>query len=357
MKLGLLTTYSFNYGSYHQAIALQKQLQDMGHECELINESFKKYKWFNLFLMYTMHPILPKFLKEKISDNMPQYKSFLRIQNDLKDVKISAVSARNMKKLSKSYDCIVLGSDELWSANSSSIRYVPEYFGYKIECPHISYATAAVQFDGSNSELCNKVRDGLLSFEQIAVRDIVSQKIINKITNRKIGIVLDPTLLNPFFATDEECVENYILLYGQHYSEEQKDYIQNMAKNNKLEIVCVGWPHEWSDRFMDVETAAELQKMFAKATFCFPSTFHGTIFSIVNKKQFFAMLNPLRGKKIEMLLNELNLESRIFDENAKVNNDMIDYCVVQKKLDVLRQKSLIYLKNALEDISLKIGDN
>lgn len=41
MKIGLMTVYYPNYGSYFQAIALKEQLEEMGHDCELINATVR----------------------------------------------------------------------------------------------------------------------------------------------------------------------------------------------------------------------------------------------------------------------------------------------------------------------------
>ena len=147
MKIGLLTVYSFNYGSFYQAKALQKQLQDMGHECELINEEFKKNEWKNLFLLYTFHKVIPAFCRPLICKILPQYNTFLKLQKDVATLPQSPASIRKMEEISKRYDCIVLGSDELWSANPGSIRFTPAYFGYGITCPHIAYAPSATLFD------------------------------------------------------------------------------------------------------------------------------------------------------------------------------------------------------------------
>lgn len=354
MKIGLLTTYSFNYGSYFQAIALQKKLQEMGHECELINEQIKKYKWLNLFVMYSVDPLLPKVLKNIVAAKVPQYNSYLKIKADANKVQCSPRRMRNFSTLSKQYDCIIVGSDELWSSDKSSIRFVPEYFGYGCNCPVFSYATCAIKFDVDNEELVRKARIGLKSFESIAVRDDISKEKIEKVMpDVKIEKVLDPTLLNPFFAYHgtSHKHEKYVLLYGQHYDEVQMDFIRGVAKDKKCKIYSVGWKQEWSDAFINTNSGEELQKVFAEAEFCFPSTFHGTIFSIVNHKQFISMLNPLRGKKVELLLQDLGLQNRIYEKGLHLTEiSEIDYQIVEKKLDKLRGASEEYLIQGLERV-------
>ncbi len=358
MKIGLLTTYSFNYGSFHQAVALQKKLQDMGYECELINEKIKKYRWFNLFCMYTADPILPECVKNYIGKILPQYNSYRMINNDIKKLVVSPAYIKSIRKLSQRYDLVIVGSDELWSADCSSIRYCPEYFGHGWKCPLISYATCAVKLDISNRDLCDKIRLGLQKFVAISVRDELSKDNISKvIRNKNVEVVLDPTLLNPYFInkTIKKSPQKYILLYGQHYDEEQKQIILQMSSEEKAIIYSVGWAHDWSDKFVNVKSADELQDMFSGAFFCFPSTFHGTIFSILNHKQFVSMLNPLRGKKVQILLNELRLQERIYKKGMDISKmEDIDFNRVENRLNELRRNSQAYLDHALRKVETKV---
>ncbi|MBE5940069.1 MAG: polysaccharide pyruvyl transferase family protein [Lachnospiraceae bacterium] len=353
MKIGLLTTYSFNYGSYHQAVALQKKLEDMGHDCELINEKIKMYKWMNLFFMYTFDPILPNFIKNIIGKKIPQYNSFRMIKNDTKDLNVSPANIKKIKKLSERYDCIVIGSDELWSASTDSIRFCPEYFGIGWDIPLISYATCAIKLTSIDDKMASDIKRGLSGFTAISVRDVKSLENVKKIVPElSVETVIDPTLLNPYFVPEnvKEAKDRYVLLYGQHFDDAQRKYIIEYAKKENAKICCVGWNQDWADEFMNVTTAKELQETFATASFCFPSTFHGTIFSILNHKQFVAMLNPLRGGKVKLLLELLKLDNRIFCNDMR-EIDKIDYDEVEDKINELRKKSEEYLVNALQEVS------
>lgn len=355
MKIGLLTVYSFNYGSFYQAVALQKQLQDMGHECELINEEFKKKEWKNLWLLYTFHKVIPQFLRPLISKILPQYNTFLKLQGDVSGLPQSPAVVTKMEEISKRYDCIVLGSDELWSANPGSIRYTPAYFGYGITCPHITYAPSATLFDMDNEKLCETVREGMNSYSHIAVRDVHSKAVVKKITGREVPVVLDPTLLNPFFAKkeDEEIQGEYILIYGQHYDEEQRALIKETAKQYQMKIYALGWPQDFADGFLNPETAGDFQQAFVKAAYSFPSTFHGTVFSILHRRPFVSMLNPLRGAKVKMLLEQLQLSDRIYQEgHPEIVRQKIDYSVVFERIDALRKVSLDYLTDALRSVNV-----
>lgn len=351
MKIGILTVYSFNYGSFFQATSLYKELEALGHEVEFINEKFKKYKWGNLFALYTFDSIMPAFAKNIIANVLPQYRTYLKLKNDVSKYKESSSKNLSLKKLSKEYDLIILGADEMWSASPKSIRYTKEHFGYDINCPHISYATCGSLFDLNDDKLKEKASKGLKTFKSILVRDEYTSKVVKELTDMDADVVLDPTLLNPYFIeqkADNNLNDSYVLLYGQHYSEEQKEYILNKAKELNCSIKAIGWPIDFADEFLDPDSASDFQKCFADATFAFPSTFHGTIFSVLNHVQFLSMVNSLRGKKIKMLLEDINMTDRIFDSSKK-EYGYIDYVQVEKNLQEKREKCRNMLVSHIND--------
>lgn len=350
MKIGLLTVYSFNYGSFYQAIALKLKLEEMGHQCDLVNERFKENTWFNIKLLYKFYRYIPSFFNEIISIFLPQYNTFLKLQKDVENYSQSPNSMLKMVDISKNYDCIILGSDELWSANPKSIRYTKEFFGYGIDCPHIAYAPSAALYDLNNNDLISKTKYGLESFTAISVRDEYTQHVVKMLINKYVPIVLDPTLLNPYFI-DKKCSENagYILVYGSEYSTIQVKFIKTMAKENNWKIFSLVWPQKWADKFINPTLADEFQNAFKYADFCFPSTFHGTIFSILHEKQFLSMTNELRGLKVKMLLKQLNLGGNIFEEKNK-DIPTVDYRMVNQRLCQLREQSLDYLNYALDKV-------
>lgn len=355
MKIGLLTTYSFNYGSYFQATSLLNKLKDMGHECELINECFKEKQWTNLRLLYTFHSFVPKPISKVLGHLLPQYNTFLCLQKDVLKLPQSPAKLKDMESLCNLYDCIVLGSDEVWSASPKSIRYTEEYFGYRMTKPHFAYAPSGTLFDLEDVDLCNKAAEGIRSFKNIAVRDVYTQEVVRKLTGREACLVLDPTLLNPYFIKNNEKHHGgYVLLYGSDYSEEQQRLIKRMAADHNWQIIALGWPQKWADKFCNPSTAEEFQNIFEYAEYCVPSTFHGTIFSILHEKQFVAMLSPLRGRKVTMLLQQLGLEKRLWSQSCNMDEE-IDYHRVNQLLQCLRRESEQYLTDALQVISLEIS--
>ena len=91
---------------------------------------------------------------------------------------------------------------------------------------------------------------------------------------------------------------------------------------------------------------------FRDAEYIITDSFHGTVFSIINRKPFFALVNKDRGaSRFESLLEQLGLEDRlIYDidtfDLSNLNNN-IDYNTVAIRLDELRNHSVDFLKKYL----------
>lgn len=349
-RVAVLTTYYANFGSYFQATALQNQIEKLGYDCELINEKARLFKSYKMLISVVLTPILPNMVKEFIAGKVPQYYAYLRLRNDVKQLKTSSAFDINIKKLSKKYDCIVVGSDELWSANKKTIVYYPHYFGIDIECPHITYGPSATMFESASVSRMNEICYGLKTFDKISVRDIFTYDFVKKLTNIEPQLVIDPTIMNPYFAKKGEGGGEYILVYGQHYSQEEIDIIKQFANNNSWKVMSVAWNHEWCDGYIDTMSAEEMQAAFNKSEYCFPSTFHGVIFSILNQRNFTAFINPLRGRKVKMLLETFQLESRIYSKDNNKCFDEIDFVEINKILSTKREESINYLKNALYEV-------
>ena len=106
---------------------------------------------------------------------------------------------------------------------------------------------------------------------------------------------------------------------------------------------------------------SEFLNLIANAEFVCTDSFHGTVCSIIHHKTFFTFSRHEDGKKastnsrLSSLLGLLGIPERLYKSNVeieKVMNDKIDYTIVDEKLNKMRNESINYLNNALEE-SLK----
>lgn len=348
MKIGLLTVYYSNYGSYFQAISLKKQLEAMGHQCEIINASIRGKYSFNFLLGKYGNEVLPDFITDRIAQRVSDFRTYRAMKSELDNLNISGL-VFNPRRLDKKYDCIVVGSDELWSALNPAMHFIPAYFGLGIKAPHFSYGTSAVTMETPPPRMQLKMVQGLRTFTDISVRDKESQNWVKKWTGKTVPIVLDPTLLNPYFASEGKGGGG-IMVYGQKYSPEFVQLIQNYAREHDLKIHALCWEHDWCDDFLAVGSAQELQDAFAAADFCAVSTFHGTVFSMLNRRPFVSFSAPGKTRKIRSLLDSLGMGDCLWQDNCRDELTFKgDYSVFNEKLKQNQIISSAYLQQALEN--------
>ena len=348
MKIGLLTAYFADYGSFYQAVSLYKYLEKQGYDVEIVNESFR-YKYSpKLFVSSIAHKVMPKSILKKCCEKVTALNTYCILKSNLKDYNIAPVTFSDKKRYEK-YDCVVVGSDEQWSVTNSNMKFIPDCFGKGMHCPHISYATSGITLapEKVEQQIKQQICDGLNGFDAVAVRDSVTAAWVKDWTDIDAEIVLDPTLLNPFFVCDD-TTENKIAVYGEHFSQEQISAIKKFACEHGMQTISIAWKHSWCDTHLNAETAEDVQKAFASASYCVSSTFHGTIFSILAHKPFASFTSELRGIKIKGLLKLLDFEDRLFDINGMMPGMGIDYTKCDEILKKERTKSEQYILKAIE---------
>ena len=168
-------------------------------------------------------------------------------------------------------------------------------------------------------------------------------------SNQDVPIVLDPTLLIENF--DQYAIEpeddNYILIYDYSVKPERKKKIQEFAKAKNLKIYSIGFYNSWADRNIEADIF-EFLGYVKKAKYVVTATFHGSIFSIIFKKQFVSTVGNCL--KIGDILERLNLGDRDITNIEKIESvidRLIDYDEVEKLKLKYRKESMEYLEKAI----------
>ncbi len=356
MKIGLLTAYFADFGSFYQAVSLYNYLKDIGYDVEIVNESFRYRYSPKLFISSIAYKVMPKVLLKICCEKVTALNTYCILKKDLKNYNV-AKQTFNVKKRYKDYDCVIVGSDEQWSVTNSNMKFIPDCFGININCPHISYATSGITLAPEKVAIQVKADmcEGLKGFSCISTRDIITASWIKDWTGINSKIVLDPTLLNPFFVCDEP-IEKKIAVYGEHFSDSQISAIQKFAAEHDLETVSIAWKHTWCDSHLQSREASDIQRAFAGAAYCVSSTFHGTVFAILAHRPFASFTSELRGVKIKELLKLVNFEDRLFDENKSMPGMNIDFSECDRILCDERSASKEYLDVALKSVCSFRGD-
>lgn len=96
---------------------------------------------------------------------------------------------------------------------------------------------------------------------------------------------------------------------------------------------------------------ADFVSLFENADIVFTNSFHGTAFSVNLGRNFYTVLSRAGKKNSRMtsLLSIMELESRILfqEDDEKISYEKYDVSKVQELLKAEREKSIGYLKTAL----------
>lgn len=266
-------------------------------------------------------------------------------------------------------DIQIIGSDEVFNCVQGNINvgYSKDLFGFN------SNAEKVISYAGSfgNTTLDKLIKKNIDSeiskyfndFNDISVRDENSASIIEALTNKRPKINVDPVLAYDYMSLESsipkerQFEEKYIVVYGYsgRFTDEENRLVKEYAKTNNYKILCFGGVQDCCDVFIDC-SPFEVLAYFRDAEAIVTDTFHGSIFSLINEKQFCTILRTSKEigygneEKLSYLLKLFGLENQIaisgqnIDIEEKLNSE-IDYEIVQKKLKVERKKSFDYLKS------------
>ncbi len=351
MKIGILTHhYINNFGAFLQAYSLQEALQELypDDEVYIINLINRKHFIINTggwFRFYKARENLSSWL-QKI--RLPL--TFSKERKTHMNLTKTCYSSFDVEKLNLDY--IVVGSDEVWNFNegkgNSKIK-----FGIGLDKESlVAYAPSVGQSE--QVKLPEYVSQGILKFKAVSARDLLTEKLAEKIRNEKITRVVDPTFLINMPVEEVSGIKQpYILFYYcDGFPKSEKDKIFKYAEKNGLAVYGAG---ECDKKYTSTTvnlTPFQWVWMFRNAEYVITGTFHGTVFSILNQRQFVCYLtNPSRIKKVGSLLSEFLLDERQSEGTAediiKVLNNKIDYEEVNKIKKAKVENSKKFIENSI----------
>ena len=299
MKIAIVTVYHpfTNLGSYLQAYALQIVLNGLGHDVYFVNTGSKFKSIYNLLC----------HLNPKREFLLRFQKAYFALK-DLSKFKIIDIDRANH------CDLLIFGSDEIWNVTNKFFQQ-PVFWGLPFENkPMIGYAISAVH--ATNDDFRNNVllTSNIKSFSEILTRDIHTQSLLNEHFNIKTKLVADPTLLvNANLLSKEINIpkDNYLLVYTYGINPSMIKILKQFAKKHSLKIISPCFWHPWVDSTIEC-SALQLGTLMRHAKYVFTTTFHGTIFSLINHTK--CCILPLRDK-VRDVCETLKCEERLIDES------------------------------------------
>ncbi|MDR2572123.1 MAG: polysaccharide pyruvyl transferase family protein [Oscillospiraceae bacterium] len=217
-------------------------------------------------------------------------------------------------------------------------------------------------------------------YDAVSVREDYAVDIAENIYGKDAEYVLDPVLLLDIdeynILAEESTFRNegdFLVAYILDATEEKRDVIYKIARRLNLDVIVI--PDLAKTLSLDITVHGKAKRIFVNATvleqispedflyiysnckYAVTDSFHGTCFSYIFKKNFSVFYNKLRGTdRIESLMRLIKLDVRKIDESdtENITDEMlqpIDFSYAECQIERMREKSLVWLKNALESIT------
>lgn len=346
-----------NLGNRLQNYALQEYLKRYNLECDTLwyenksNIINKIIKFIKNFIIMTTAPFYKKNKERLLKKKREKCIADFTKQN------ISCVSASkdNLEKIEDDYDVFVFGSDQIW--HPYAIEHDELVCGNFIKhTKKVSYAASLAV--NKIDELCSKkLRNSLLSFDKITVREEKGKEILEKILpEKKVDVVIDPTMLltteewekiskKPEKLKDEKYILTYFL--GE-ISENRKIEIERIAKKNNCKIINV--LDKKSDFY--VINPREFLYLEENAFLICTDSFHSCVFAILFNRPFIVFKrednNEDMSSRLENLIKKFELKNRLFTNKINDENLQCDYTIANEILERERSKSEELIERIIE---------
>ena len=364
MKVGILTFHaSHNYGSMLQAYALQKVLSNFGIENEIINFRTEIQKSLIPPHISLRHPrsSLKKLIKgpQKSVSLLSKYNRFEKFLRNYLNVTRELSSAGDVAEFVKKadYDAIITGSDQIWNPGCWDFDMC-----YLVDFPFHGKRIAYAPSLGSNPNQISKeeedrMRAAINRYDALSTRESKGKDCLSKITDKTINVVLDPTLLldaKDYYEianVDVKMPESYIFYYTPREESGYFNKAKELSYMTGLPIlVTQDYPEYMSDgivRKLDCGPR-EYLTLIKNATYTIGNSFHLLAVSLIFGKEFFLLSKGLDSRMLN-ILTPLGLQDRLIVGESISIKSPIEYSAVESALVSARNKSLNYLRSALNN--------
>lgn len=370
-KVGILTIIdNKNYGNRLQNFALQEAIKKLGYEVVTIKNipySDWKYKYDLGGIKEKIKFIIKVFINFK-KKNMQKAIENYNNQFNLNDKRLENfnnfnkkiifskewLTIYNFKEFDEKCDCYVVGSDQVWNYRYGRANGI-DFLDFSKKAKRISYA-ASLGVDSIPNKYKKRYINYLKKMDCISVRELSAVKILEKLCDKQISNVVDPTMLikpaewqKIADNVDVELPSEYIVTLYLGDSDKKEKIIHDFANENRYKIIKLNNPTV--EKYFEFGTA-EFLKVILNAKFVFTDSFHTCVFSILFHKDFYAIErigdDETIFSRIDDLLKMFQLEERILSDNTVISSiDENVYARVDNILEIKRQKGFNYLKSSL----------
>ncbi len=359
-KIGILTIpRADNYGSVLQAYAMQRFVNNVCGESELID--YVSPFLINRYPLWKIEKGKNIYtLAKSIFQNFMCYRRKKQKKKKFEDFRsLMKFSPQQIydSKLIDNYDYYIAGSDQIW--NTRITRNDSTFFlDFVYEKRKKIAFSVSMGYENREYDEIKFYEKVLTNFRFIGVREINDVDFVKKCTdeNTECDYILDPTLLieekywKEFIYPTKIIKNKYILVYEFGRDKKVIETAKKFSKQYKLPVYTISdeWRKKNSDGFFNLKGIGPIDflNLIANAELIITNSFHGTAFSIIFRKQFISVPYCGTENRVISLLSLLKIDSALYDGINKKYN--VDYQYADKLLDIQREKAVKKLLEAIK---------
>ena len=370
-KVGLITQHRVvNYGSVLQTYALQKKINELGCECEVID--------------YYPERFTPLGMLKRIKNKGERLKKSLFIRTIARivicpsyfirfrmffgflesNIQMTPKTYRKAEELinnSFDYDIYCTGSDQVWNYGWNEKIESPYFLKFAPDFKKkISYAASFGKSTLDAAEI-DETRRLLSRYAAISLRESSGVSIVKELGFDNCVNVLDPTLLLDGsewrkVSSNKYKKDKYILVYNLNRNHKIDRYAGNLSQKTGLQIRYLSYQlHEFykKGKMYCNPKVEDFLALLDNADYVITDSFHATAFSLNFNKEFVIVYPGKYSTRLQSILELLGLTDRVAknEDDIEITENKIDYKQINELLDIERNKSLRWLEDALKDKS------
>lgn len=381
-RIGLCLAYKgTNYGQNLQAFATQQIIEGYGCYTEIIDYHSGAEKGIRPSLAAAIIGVqvitrkIKKWFRRRfclagvdalhMQNIAERKKQSDRFRKEMLHHVVHCEGYTELKNRSKSYSAVLVGSDQIWLPATA----VSNFYTLRFAAPGVTRVSYATSMGVSSYPYYAKkpAADFWEKIDYLSVREHQAKNVIQSICNTEVAVVMDPTGL---FSKEQwlklipqnDVVESgYILCYLLGNNDEIKQYCRRFADAKKERLVgimsdeCISDDTAYCDEVIVGRGPEDFVNLVRNASYVLTDSFHGLMFSVIHERQFYvfyrrrADVKESRNSRIDNIIEALGLEDRLIKNPlmSDITDRGIDYCTVNKRMEVWREYSLQFLERAL----------
>lgn len=360
-----------NYGQILQCYAMQKLCEKYNLDVTVIK--YRHLRGFEKILEIPQKGMerndYERSFKEQYVERQDteQMKRFLGFISENIHLSPQCYLVKEIEEEIENKEILIVGSDQLWNPLWFDPVYLLEFA--KTEQRRVSIATGGISVDKkAYNPILKRIAKAIEKFDYVSVREPVSKDILNCYTDKKIVDLLDPTLLLDDLQWRKLCEDRlikdkYIFVYYLGKITPHKHILKEIAKKCDVKKIVYIRRHYFNENIneegilepFDDAGPKEFLALIRYAEAVCTDSFHGLVFSLVFKKDFYLMdraykdMDVASNTRAENLQNKLKFKKRFANSKKELSSiEKIDYEIVEKELHKIQEYCTKEFEYAIE---------